>query len=84
MTVKKKTYEKPVIQDLGQILTGSAQVPMGMCTTGDTPSGAVTLCEGGSGVQTECGGGSLFNYPQDVCQAGGIAADYCGFGGTVG
>ena len=84
MTIKKKIYEKPVIQDLGHILTGSAQMPMGLCTTGDTPSGAVTECSGGTGVQTECSGGTLFNYPQDICQAGGIAADYCGFGGSVG
>ena len=84
MTAEKKKYEKPLIQDLGKILTGSAQMPMGMCTTGDSPSGAVTLCQGGSGVQEDCPGGSLFNYPQDICQAGGIAADYCGFGGSVG
>jgi len=84
MTIRKKNYEKPVIQDLGQILTGSAQMPMGMCTTGDTPSGPVTECTGGNMVQTECNTGSLFNYPEDVCQAGGIAAHFCSFGGEVG
>jgi hypothetical protein len=84
MTVKKKAYEKPMIQDLGRILTGSAQMPMGYCTSGDSPSGAQQECTGGSGVSTACVGGNLFNYPQDVCQAGGVAADYCGFGGSVG
>ena len=82
--MKKKRYEKPVIQDLGHILTGSAQVPMGFCTAGDAPSGAQLSCTGGTGVLTACNEGNLFLAPQDICQAGGVAADYCGWGSSAG
>ena len=82
MTVKKRTYEKPVIQDLGRILTGSAQMPMGYCTSGDAPSGALQECAGGQGVSTACDLGNLFNYNPEICQAGGVAAEYCGSGAS--
>jgi hypothetical protein len=84
MTIEKKTYEKPVIYDLGHILTGSAQIPMGYCSGGDSPSEPVTVCQGGSGVQESCPGGNLYSIPQNVCQAGGAAADFCSFGGAFG
>ena len=81
--MKRKAYEKPVIQDLGHILTGSAQVPMGLCSSGDFPSGAINECSGGNQVATDCVGGGLWHLPESVCQAGGGAADYCGYGAGV-
>ena len=80
MTIQKKTYEKPVIHDLGQILTGSAQMPMGYCSGGSSPSGSITVCEGGAGVLSECNTGGLFDIPQSACQAGGTADDFCSLG----
>ena len=81
--MKRKAYEKPVIQDLGHILAGSAQIPMGYCSGGDSPSGAVTVCQGGDGVMTDCTDGNLFDYPQGLCQAGGAADTWCSFGASV-
>jgi len=84
MTMKKKEYEKPVIQDLGQILTGSAQMPMGYCSGGDSPSEPISVCEGGTGVSFTCGGGNLYSISQNICETGGVASDRCDFGVTVG
>ena len=85
MTVKKKAYEKPMIQDLGRILTGSAQVPMGYCSGGDSPSGAVNQCVSGNGnLSVECNMGGLWHISYNVCQAGGGAKDDCSYGAGVG
>ena len=61
MKEKKRKYEKPVIQDLGRMLSGSAQMPMGSCIDGGSPSGSVIECEsGGSVISTgNCRGGGL-------------------------
>lgn len=80
MTAKKRTYQKPVIQDLGNMLAGSAQLPMGLCSSGDSPSEAQNVCQGGNGVATSCPEGNLFQMQENVCQAGGDPVDYCGFG----
>ena len=82
MAEKKRVYEKPVIQDLGNMLSGSAQMPMGLCSSGDSPSEPQQSCTGGAGVSAACPDGNLFTEPQEVCQAGGIAANYCGWGSS--
>ena len=83
MATEKKKYEKPVVQDLGQILSGAAQMPMGLCSSGDSPSEAQSQCQGGNSVSTECGGGNLFTMPENICQAGGAPVDYCGWGSGI-
>jgi len=79
----KKLYEKPVIQDLGQIPTGSAQAPMGACTLGNSPSGAGGWCEGGQGVQETCAAGYFISQEETYCQMGGYAYEACSMGGEV-
>ncbi len=57
---EKKAYEKPMIQDLGYILSGSAQMPMNTCTDGIGVSAGGSLCTTGTSVITpsNCGGGN--------------------------
>ncbi len=59
---KKREYTKPVVQDLGSMMIGSMQMPMGTCADGGSPSGASNICNGGSRVDNElCGGGALYS-----------------------
>ncbi len=79
MTEKKRKYEKPVIQDLGNILSGSAQMPMSLCHNGNSPSGVGTSCDSGKTdtSSTSCGGGDWYNYTPNTCTNGVSAIDSC-------
>ncbi len=78
---KKKTYIKPVIQDLGSMMIGSAQMPMGLCQSGITPSASGSECEAGSTVHA-CGGGGLHDTQAAWCLPGTTAASMCSEGGS--
>ncbi len=76
--INKKQYVKPRVLDLGSVRIVSAQMPMGLCQTGNTASqGSAAKCETGGNVETTCGGGGTFSVSTDDCLAGGGATNMC-------